>query len=119
MSWPKAFVRFPDKPKPMDFRRVTVLAYIERGRYIRDGKAVNRPVLAVEAYFPDGRPDDHDWEKQLTYQNLFVPLEDVVSLNCEAVDYLNSTYGLKKKWLREQGIRLFADGYGADQKENT
>lgn len=117
MSWPKAFVRFPDKPAPRNFQKVTVFGFTTRGHYIEDGKAVHAPVLAVEAYFPDGRSEDFNWETHLGYQNLFVPLKNVVSLNWEATEWLNRTHGLTKDWLIAQGIKLFADGYGADVKQ--
>lgn len=116
MSWPKAFVRFPDKPAPRNFQRVTVCAYIRRGHYVEDGKAPRSPVLVVEAYFPDGRSEDFNCETQLEYQNLFVPLKHVVSLNWEACGFLERVWGVTKDELREQGIQLYADGYGADQK---
>lgn len=117
MSWPKAFVKFPDKLHPFSFQRVTVCAFINRGHYIEDGKAQHGPVLAVEAYFPDGRTKDFDWETQLGYQNLFIPLKYVVSMNWEAVELIHRTHGITKEWLIERGIKLYADGFGADIKQ--
>jgi hypothetical protein len=117
MSWPKAFVRFPDKPKPHDFQRVTVWGFKWKGNYVEDEKRVEAPILAVEAYFPDGRSEDFNWETQLSHQDMIIPLKNVVILNWEASEWLGQTYGITKKWLREQGIRLMADGYGADVKQ--
>ena len=117
MSWPKAFVRFSDKPKPRDFQQVTVWGFTHKGWYIEGGKVVQAPVLAVTTYFPDGRPEGFDYETQLSYQNTFVPLRDVVTLNWEAVQWLERAHGVTKEWLRGQGIKLLADGYGADVKQ--
>lgn len=117
MSWPKAFVRFPDKPAPHNFQRVTVWGFKHRGNYIEDGVWQCAPVLAVEAYFPDGRSENFDWQTQLSYQDMIIPLKNVVILNWEAAEWLNRVHGVTKEWLREQGIKLYADGYGADVKQ--
>lgn len=116
MSWPKAFVRFPDKPKPRDFQRVTVWGFKQKGSYIENGTVIYGPVLAVEACFPDGRSDNYDSLADLAYQNMIIPLKNVVTLNWEAIDFLERTYGITKNWLIEQGIKFYVDGYGANEK---
>lgn len=117
MSWPKAFIRFPDKPKPHDFNRATVWGFTSRGHYIEDGKVVHGPVLAAEVYCLDGCPENFDRETQLGYQDMIIPFKHVVFLNWEATEWLHQTHGITRKWLRDQGVKLYADGYGADVKQ--
>lgn len=112
MSWPKGFVKINGTT-----RTATIWGFKHCGYYFVDGKVTEGPILATEIHFPYGRSEHVDYETTLSYTPVFVPLKDVVSLNWECIGFLERAYGITKDWLREKGIKLYADGYGADVKQ--
>lgn len=112
MSWPKAFVRINGTT-----RTATIWGFKPNGFYLVDGKIEEGPLLATEIEFPYGRPDDWDWQTQIKHAPVFVPLKDVVSMNWECINFLERSYGVTQSWLREQGVKFYVNGYGADVKK--
>ena len=113
MSLPKGFVKINGT-----IRTATIWGITQEGAYIVDGKVEMGPMLATSIEFPYGRSDDFNYETQLgRWTPVFIPLKDVVSLNWECIGFLERAYGITKDWLREKGIKLYADGYGADIKQ--